>query len=62
MDASNVDDSSAASVADRTTTVEALCDAGLSLKDASAMVARLIGSSRREVYQQALAHRARYPA
>jgi len=62
MDASNVDDSSAASVADRTTTVEALCDAGLSLKDASAMVARLIGSSRREVYQQALAHRARDPA
>lgn len=38
-------------------TVEALRDAGLSLKDASAVVARLRGRSRREVYQDAL-HRA----
>ena len=36
-------------------TVEALCEAGMSLKDASAVVARLTGASRREVYQQALA-------
>lgn len=40
-------------------TVEALCEAGLSLKDASAVVARLTGASRREVYQQALARRGR---
>lgn len=40
-------------------TVEALCGAGMSLKDASAVVARLTGGSRREVYQQALARRAR---
>jgi 16S rRNA (cytidine1402-2'-O)-methyltransferase len=38
-------------------TVEALCDAGISLKDASAVVAKLTGASRREVYQQALARR-----
>jgi 16S rRNA (cytidine1402-2'-O)-methyltransferase len=38
-------------------TVEALCDAGVSLKDASAVVAKLTGSSRREVYQRALASR-----
>jgi 16S rRNA (cytidine1402-2'-O)-methyltransferase len=38
-------------------TVEALRDAGLSLKDASAVVARLRGRSRREVYRDAL-HRA----
>ena len=38
-------------------TVEALREAGLSLKDASAVVARLRGRSRREVYQDAL-HRA----
>jgi 16S rRNA (cytidine1402-2'-O)-methyltransferase len=38
-------------------TVEALCDAGLSLKDASAAVARLTGTSRREIYQQTLARR-----
>jgi 16S rRNA (cytidine1402-2'-O)-methyltransferase len=40
-------------------TVEALCGAGMSLKDASAVVARLTGARRREVYQQALARRAR---
>ena len=38
-------------------TVEALCEAGVSLKDASAAVAKLTGVSRREVYQQALARR-----
>ncbi len=38
-------------------TVEALCDAGLSLKEASAAVARLTGTSRREIYQQTLARR-----
>jgi 16S rRNA (cytidine1402-2'-O)-methyltransferase len=38
-------------------TVEALCDAGVSLKDATAVVARLTGASRREVYQRALARR-----
>jgi len=40
-------------------TVEALCGAGMSLKDASAVVARLTGARRREVYQHALARRAR---
>ena len=38
-------------------TVEELCAAGLSLKDASIVIARLTGGSRREVYQQALARR-----
>ena len=38
-------------------TVEMLCDAGLSLKQASAVMARLGGRSRREVYQDALASR-----
>ncbi|MGD0289152.1 MAG: 16S rRNA (cytidine(1402)-2'-O)-methyltransferase [Candidatus Binataceae bacterium] len=38
-------------------TVEALCDVGISLKDASAAVAKLTGASRRDVYQQALARR-----
>jgi 16S rRNA (cytidine1402-2'-O)-methyltransferase len=38
-------------------TVETLCEAGMSLKDASAVVARLTGASRRDVYQQALARR-----
>jgi 16S rRNA (cytidine1402-2'-O)-methyltransferase len=59
-DASAGDDATAdAAVADRMITVEALRSAGLSLKDASAVVARLTGESRREVYQQALARRAR---
>jgi 16S rRNA (cytidine1402-2'-O)-methyltransferase len=40
-------------------TVEMLRDAGLSLKDASAVVARLTGTSRREVYQQALGRRSK---
>jgi 16S rRNA (cytidine1402-2'-O)-methyltransferase len=40
-------------------TVEMLCDAGLSLKQASAIMARLGGRSRREVYQAALARRTR---
>jgi 16S rRNA (cytidine1402-2'-O)-methyltransferase len=58
MEASDADDSSSeAAAADRATTVEALCGAGLSLKDASAMVARLTGASRREVYRQAIARR-----
>jgi 16S rRNA (cytidine1402-2'-O)-methyltransferase len=38
-------------------TVEMLCEAGLSLKQASAVMARLAGRSRREVYQDALASR-----
>jgi 16S rRNA (cytidine1402-2'-O)-methyltransferase len=38
-------------------TVEMLCEAGLSLKQASAVVARLSGRGRREVYQGALAAR-----
>jgi 16S rRNA (cytidine1402-2'-O)-methyltransferase len=38
-------------------TVEMLCEAGLSLKQASAVMARLGGRSRREVYQDALASR-----
>ncbi len=38
-------------------TVEMLCEAGLSLKQASAVIARLGGGSRREVYQNALASR-----
>jgi 16S rRNA (cytidine1402-2'-O)-methyltransferase len=38
-------------------TVEMLCEAGLSLKQASAVMARLGGRSRREVYQDALAAR-----
>ena len=42
-------------------TVESLRGAGMSLKGASAVVARLTGARRREVYQQALARRARNP-
>jgi 16S rRNA (cytidine1402-2'-O)-methyltransferase len=38
-------------------TIEMLCEAGLSLKQASAVIARLGGRSRREVYQEALASR-----
>ena len=38
-------------------TVEMLCEAGLSLKQASAVMARLGGRSRRAVYQDALASR-----
>jgi len=37
--------------------VEVLCEAGLSLKQASAVIARLSGRSRREVYQDELASR-----
>ncbi len=40
-------------------TVEMLLQAGVKLADASAIVARLTGKSRREVYQQALKSRAR---
>ena len=40
--------------------VEMLVEAGLSLKDASALVARLEGRSRREIYQQALRGRTRH--
>jgi len=38
-------------------TIEMLCEAGLSLKQASAVMARLGGRSRREIYQEALASR-----
>ena len=40
-----------------TITIEMLCEAGLSLKQASAVMARLGGRSRREIYQEALASR-----
>ena len=40
-------------------TVEDLIEAGLSLKQASALIAKLTGASRREVYQEALKHRAK---
>ena len=38
-------------------TVEDLIEAGLSLKQASALIAKLTGASRRELYQEALKHR-----
>jgi 16S rRNA (cytidine1402-2'-O)-methyltransferase len=38
-------------------TVEDLIEAGLSLKQASALIAKLTGASRRDVYQEALKHR-----
>ena len=37
--------------------VEDLIDAGLSLKQASALIAKLTGASRRDIYQEALKHR-----
>ena len=37
--------------------IEDLIEAGLSLKQASALIAKLTGASRREVYQEALKHR-----
>jgi 16S rRNA (cytidine1402-2'-O)-methyltransferase len=45
------------SAASSALTVEMLCEAGLSLKQASAVIAHLGGRSRREVYQAALATR-----
>lgn len=39
--------------------VEMLCEAGLSLKQASTVIARLRGGSRREVYQKTIRDRAR---
>lgn len=39
---------------DETRTVEVLCEAGLSLKQAAAAVAKLTGRSRREIYQNAI--------
>jgi 16S rRNA (cytidine1402-2'-O)-methyltransferase len=45
----------------RAITVEALCDAGLSLKDASTIVAKLTGTSRRDVYQGVLTKRGKVP-
>ncbi len=38
-------------------TVQDLVEAGMSLRDASAVIARLTGASRREIYQQALRSR-----
>jgi 16S rRNA (cytidine1402-2'-O)-methyltransferase len=38
-------------------TIEMLCEAGLSLKQASSVMARLGGRRRREIYQDALASR-----
>jgi 16S rRNA (cytidine1402-2'-O)-methyltransferase len=52
--ATAADDTGASGIA---ITVEALCDAGLGLKEASAVVAKLTGTSRRETYQAALARR-----
>jgi 16S rRNA (cytidine1402-2'-O)-methyltransferase len=52
-DACGSDKSTAASAL----TVEMLCEAGLSLKQASAVMARLGGRRRREIYQDALASR-----
>jgi len=40
-----------------TLTVEDLIEAGLSLKQASVLIAKLTGASRRDVYQEALKHR-----
>ena len=54
-------DVAGAADAARAITVEALCEVGVSLKDASAAVARLTGASRREVYQRALARRRELP-
>jgi 16S rRNA (cytidine1402-2'-O)-methyltransferase len=42
---------------DSPATIGILCEAGLSLKQASAVLARLSGRSRREIYQEALASR-----
>ena len=42
-------------------TVEVLCEAGVGLKEASAVIAKLTGTSRREVYQRALVRRAQVP-
>ncbi|HXZ86941.1 MAG TPA: 16S rRNA (cytidine(1402)-2'-O)-methyltransferase [Candidatus Binataceae bacterium] len=42
---------------DETRTVEVLCEAGLSLKQAAAAVANLTGRSRREIYQNAIRSR-----
>jgi 16S rRNA (cytidine1402-2'-O)-methyltransferase len=53
QDAPGNDESTAASAL----TVEMLCEAGLSLKQASAVMARLGGRRRREIYQDALASR-----
>jgi 16S rRNA (cytidine1402-2'-O)-methyltransferase len=47
----------AAAPAGGAVTVEMLCEVGLGLKEASAIVAKLSGASRREVYQQALLKR-----
>ncbi len=41
----------------RALTVEDLIEAGLSLKQASALIAKLTGASRRDIYQEALKHR-----
>ena len=43
--------------ADAAVSVEILCEAGLPLKEASAAMARILGRSRREIYQEALALR-----
>jgi 16S rRNA (cytidine1402-2'-O)-methyltransferase len=40
-----------------TLSVEILCEAGLSLKQASAVMARILGRRRRDIYQDALASR-----
>jgi 16S rRNA (cytidine1402-2'-O)-methyltransferase len=42
---------------DETRTVEVLCEAGLSLKQAAAAVAKLTGRRRREIYQNAIRSR-----
>jgi 16S rRNA (cytidine1402-2'-O)-methyltransferase len=50
-------DASASSSSLSGLSVEDLIEAGLSLKQASALIAKLTGASRREVYQEALKHR-----
>jgi 16S rRNA (cytidine1402-2'-O)-methyltransferase len=53
QDTRGTDNSTAASAL----TIEMLCEAGLSLKQASSVMARLGGRRRREIYQDALASR-----
>ncbi|MGH7931798.1 MAG: 16S rRNA (cytidine(1402)-2'-O)-methyltransferase [Candidatus Binataceae bacterium] len=43
---------------DEMAAVEAMCEAGLSLKQASAVIAKLTGASRRDIYQRAVRTRA----
>jgi 16S rRNA (cytidine1402-2'-O)-methyltransferase len=44
-------------VSSATVTIDDLIEAGVSLKQASALIAKLTGASRRDIYQEALKHR-----